>query len=136
MRTIKFRAWDKKNKEMVVSPRVFKIDNYGRIVEPVEGQGSSILIAEEVIDWELMQFTGLKDKNEVEIYEGDIVKYEDKHGLTDDYDDGVVEFKKGCFGINDGDFHDFGIYTGSPGCDGLETMEVIGNIYEAKSWIK
>src|SRR5690625_395079 len=66
MREIKFRAWDKTNKKM----------HYG-----VGILGSAIYIDfngqkeyEEVNGHELMQYTGAKDKNGREIYEGDVVK--------------------------------------------------------------
>jgi len=69
MREIKFRAWDKKRK-VIVNPDKFYLDiNY---IYVNNKDGSGYWIKED--DYVLMQYTGLKDKNNKEIYEGDIVK--------------------------------------------------------------
>lgn len=59
MREIKFRAWDIPEKEMYGWYAIRDAKNLGSVED------------KEVI---FMQYTGLKDKNDKEIYEGDILK--------------------------------------------------------------
>ena len=78
-------------------------------------------------------FTGLKDKNSKEIYEGDIVNYEDNEHY------GIVAFKKGAFGV---DYYNFDIsdcplfYTFYELIHNKKQLLVVGNIYEHSTLIK
>jgi uncharacterized phage protein (TIGR01671 family) len=65
MREIKFRCWDKKNKEFVP---YFELTCNGSIFFGSEEQSDK--------DFDIQQFTGLLDKNGKEIYEGDIIESE------------------------------------------------------------
>lgn len=137
MREIKFRAWDELEKTMWTildagessgdgSVQYFSGENglleIGRLEEYDTGMG----ISTQFEKFPIMQFTGLKDKNGKEIYEGDVVEYED-------YSLGYVMSKqpksRGVIKWDKSNARYFlkGMIISKSGVD---TGEVIGNIYE------
>lgn len=125
MKDIKFRAWDKERRMM--QPFAFISTVRGNEPETLE---DAFDIAE--YRYQLMQYTGLKDKNGVEIYEGDVIKAKHDDGR---YDVGEVVYgSKGAFCL-----HLPNVATGikTPLLNYIHGImfaefdfEVIGNIYE------
>ena len=120
MREIKFRAWDKKKKEMRTVTSLNFYDEYMWVDEtPMTGERLPIE------GTPLMQYTGLKDKNGKEIYEGDVLKTEQptNNRYLVVYDDKEASFRR-KLGKDNWYFHKNHKY------------EVIGNIYENPELIK
>lgn len=72
MREIKFRAWLKETQEMIEAYNL----SWGYSINPDTGDNIHNINSQWKVgrDAILMQYTGLKDKNGKEIYEGDIVR--------------------------------------------------------------
>lgn len=128
MREIKFRAWDTNQNTYV--PNFNDEDEYaitgdGRVL--IKGNNAACGDPEccgpyeeyltEAKHFTLMQYTGLKDKNNVEIYEGDIV------------DDGYRKYAIEWWSVLNHDDN----FTGFMDISGeyARGVEVIGNVYES-----
>ena len=124
MREIKFRAWDKDNFEM------FTYDQIGDVVFGLEHDGTVSLFicdSEETPNVDVMQYTGLKDRANVEIYEGDILEDESGHVCEVVYLDCQAAFMvvNRAFGAEDW----MGLV--DQGVSATEWAKVIGNTHES-----
>jgi len=128
MREIKFRAWHRGEKKLFYPISLFNLLDKEVWINESHKKPINRLYGHVGIDIDLMQYTGLKDKNGVEIYEGDILKI-----TPDRYSNyislGYVEY--------DHDSARYRVTTGKGydtrnafdiNCDA--DFEVIGNIYE------
>lgn len=110
MREFKFRLWDSKQEGMINCPR------YSKGIGLVEINSCFKQAQED--GFVIMQFTGLKDRNGKDIFEGDIIKT--WSGLIK-----VVEFRKG----------EFGAWIMGESL-GLNDCEILGNLYQNPELLK
>lgn len=116
MREIKFRAWHKGKK---IISEVLGIDILHKEIFFSNGDVDYC----EISDFkyiELMEYTGLKDKNNKEIYEGDIVTlHNGKYKV-------IFNSKEARFVLRDDEFEMNIPFTNNNN----KRMEIVGNIYE------
>lgn len=112
MREIKFRAWDKTDKES--KRRMIYIDDLGNV-----GMFSNQYY------YELMQFTGIKDSKGREIYEGDIIRVPGNLIIYGTHNASVE------WSVSDlGWCTSSGLKITNHSPDSIPTLEIIGNVHE------
>lgn len=117
---IKFRAWDKKE-HLIRKVASLCFDRNGELAEVFLGDSIFSVVGKTPEEIILMQYTGIKDIDGAEIYEGDIVELT----LKDETFRAEVERKKDCFQVViDGKYSSLLAWVAG--------LKVVGNIHE--SW--
>ena len=122
MRKIKFRAWDKVKNKMIIGFEGITL-GYENIGIDLDGDILDLGYGEygmwqRIGGIEIMQYTGLLDKNDKEIYEGDLIYFDNGYISQ-------IQFSCGAFLLDDGLFR-----------NNLSHGVVIGNIYEHEHLLK
>ena len=130
----KFRAWHNElGRMMSISDMWFNVDSLGEIGLNDAVMNDYITVSPDEI--ELMQSTGLKDKNGKEIFEGDIITNGQnvmcmkRHNTLGFYveEKGEVEFIAGCAVLEDFE---------EDAKEIADSLEILGNIYENQEYLK
>lgn len=117
MREIKFRAWYQNKMNYNITKAHYEHN-------AMSGHGGDLWDLDEWLKLsKVMQYTGMKDRNDKEIYEGDIIlcTYHTAHNYIRK---GIVEYFASSFILNWGDQTDENLDEVSA------KLEVIGNIFE------
>jgi len=130
-REIKFRAWDKEKEKMYTGPYdtdfciVIMLPNLVQIHE--KGEEQKFVQGDYLGQrFDLLQFTGLHDRNGKEIYEGDIIRWlyplkSKEEYAKNPYKQVVVQWMKKLAGFNSFNH---------------EEGEIIGNIFQNKDLLE
>lgn len=122
-RPIKFRTWDshqKRFRDLAIAWNQYTNQNYG-----IDGEEGHYPVNK---GYTIQQFTGIKDKNGREIYEGDIIIFHKLHAPCREYPNGFSAFITKEIKWNEEGYWE-GIVNFNMGYDS-NNREVIGNIFE------
>ena len=126
-REIKFRAWLKEEKKIVNIETMHFTEKWIGYHIFYEEEKKKKFEFSDSENFELMQYTGLEDKNGIEIYEGDILKYKFPYDRRLKHVS-LVKFieTEASFGLKDIYGNEIPLYR----ITANNYFEVVGNIYE------
>ena len=135
MRPIRYRCFNKKTNNMEYNIYIINLSHNEVVIwKEIYDDGQSYVNYETLFsskdEFELMQFTGLHDRNGKAIYEGDIVKFSDGQYVDSGYTYEIV-FHEGSVRCKSENkyFYDHRAFD-KDGWDKFYSPEIIGNIHE------
>lgn len=143
MREIKFRAWNKEKEIMVYGNEDDSEEYWDGVISSDVDMVNSLLRYNPPFEYIWMQYTGLKDKTDREIYEGDIIHcvhwFFDGNEIEEHFT-ASVGFRDGSFTLENINSRYYSSYTFEENGKGIcwigdinyceEDYEIIGNIYK------
>lgn len=130
MKELKFRAWDKLAKKYVYPDKGYQ----GHYMLTLNGEFYNLQNGSGGDEYDVQPWTGVKDKDGKDIYEGDILVYEEDKDCTGEIDEVILvcQYQRynAWFGFYEPKETAEDVYSGYYWLELADKCKVIGNIYE------
>lgn len=130
MKELKFRVWDKLAKKYILPDKGYQ----GHYILSLDGTFHNLQNGSGGSECEVEPYTGVKDKTGKEIYEGDILMFEEDKDCTGELDEVILVCKyqeyNAWFGFYEPREKAEDMYSGYYWLELADKCKVIGNVHE------